>query len=43
MNSKMVFTAAGDALITRKIPDRYEGKCQGRVQFDPFGRLKVTQ
>jgi len=28
---------------SRKIRLTEAGKCQGRVQFDPFGRLKVTQ
>lgn len=41
MNSKMVFTAAGDALITRKIPDRYEGK-QEIIDFLAKGDIRIT-
>lgn len=41
MNSKMVFTAAGDALITRKIPDQYEGK-QTVIDFLAKGDIRIT-
>lgn len=41
MKSKMTFTASGDALITREIPEKYEGK-QQIIDFLAQGDIRIT-